>query len=242
MNIAICDDDINHISYITDILSGYRKEKMISLRWTTFQSGFALLASLDRGEVFDAVLLDIFMSDMNGMDVAKRIRAMNDSMHILFLTSSPLYAVESYTVEATDYLLKPIKKEKLFQSMDRLVSRMDSNAQSGITVRDTEGRITKVLWNQLVYAEAMGHYVVLHHANDTTTKTLLPFSSLLELLLSHGEFVQSHRSYIVNLHYVYRVGKHELIMLNGTQIPLPKSRYQQITNRFRDYIFGGAEL
>ena len=83
MNIAICDDDVSHISYITDLLTAYRREKMFSLRWTSFTSGFALLAALDRGDSFDAVLLDIYMNDMNGMEVAKRIRAMNNSMHIV---------------------------------------------------------------------------------------------------------------------------------------------------------------
>lgn len=239
MNLAVCDDDARHIASITDILTAYRKEKMIPLQWTTFPSGFALLAALDHGEVFDAVLLDVYMGDMNGMDVAKHIRGMNNSMHILFLTSTSRFAVESYSVEATDYILKPIKKDRLFQSLDRILSRMDTTAEHGITVKDTDGRIIKVLWNQLMYVEAMGHYVMLHHANSTATKTFLSFSSLLEQLRSHGDFIQSHRSYIVNLHYVHRIEKHGLVMLNGAQLPLPKSRYQQLSDRFQDVIFGG---
>ena len=242
MNIAICDDDVGHISYITELLSVYRKEAQFSLRWTSFSSGFALLAALDHGDVFDAVFLDIYMNDMNGMDVAKRIRAINNSMHILFLTSSPNFAVESYCVEATDYLLKPIKKETLFRSMDKLVRRMDTTAEHGITVKDADGRIIKILWNQLMYLEAMGHYVVFHLADGTSAKTFLTFSSLLEQLLSHCDFVQSHRSYIVNLRYVHRIEKRALVMLNDAQIPLPKSRYQQLTDRFHDYIFGGGVL
>jgi len=239
VNIAICDDELSYISQITQMLSDYRQEKLLNISWTLFQSGFALLAALDHGEVFDAVLLDIYMGDMNGMEVAKRVRAMNNSIHILFLTSSPQFAVESYAVDATDYLLKPISKERLFWAMDKLTSRMDTTGEHGITVRDTEGRITKVLWSQLLYVEAMGHYVIFHHANGTTTKALLPFSSLLEPLLLLGDFVQSHRSYVVNLRYVHRIGKHELVMLNGAEIPLPKSRHQHLTDRFHDIIFGG---
>ncbi len=240
MNLAVCDNETSHISHISEILSAYRREKMISMNWTSFQSGFALLSALDRGEVFDAVLLDIYMDDMNGMEVAKQIRAMNNSMHIVFLTSSAFHAVESYSVEAVDYLLKPITQERLFLTLDRLVNRMADTAEHGFTVKDTEGRITKIIWSQLMYLEAMGHYVVLHHANGTTTKTLMAFSSLLEPLLSQGDFIQSHRSYVVNLRYIHRIGKHELVMLNGAQIPLPKSRYQQLTDRFHDFIFGGA--
>ena len=242
MNIAVCDNEISHISHISDILSVYRTEKMIALDWTPFQSGFALLAALDQGKSFDAVLLDIYMDDMSGMEVAKRIRAMNNSMHIVFITSTSAFAVESYTVEAADYLLKPVTEERLFLVMDRLVSRMANTMEQGFAVKDTAGRITKVVCSQLMYLEAMGHYVVLHHANGTTTKTLVSFSSLAETLLAQEDFIQSHRSYIVNLHYVHRVGKHELVMLNGAQIPLPKSRYQQLYDRFRAFIFGGAPV
>ena len=242
MNIAVCDNEISQTSCISDILSAYRADKMIALDWTTFQSGFALLSALDQGEIFDAVLLDIYMDDMNGMEVAKRIRAMSSSMHIVFITSTPIFAVESYAVEAVDYLLKPVTEERLFQTMDRLVDRMANTTEQGFAVKDTTGRVTKVIWSQLMYLEAMGHYVVLHHANGTTTKTLASFSALAETLLAQEDFVQSHRSYIVNLRYIHRVGKHELVMPNGAQIPLPKSRYQQLYDRFRAFIFGGAPV
>lgn len=241
MQLAICDDESSQISDIADLLMVYRKEKLPSLGWTAFGSGFALLDAMAHGETFDAVLLDIYLRDMNGMDVARSIRAVNSSIHILFLTSSPLFAVESYSVDASDYMLKPIRQEKLFQTLDKLVSRLEATAEFGIAVKDTEGRITKVLWSQLMYMEAMGHSVVLHHANGTTTQTFLAFSSLLEQLLSQEVFVQTHRSYVVNLHYVHRVGKNELILLNGAKLPLPKSRYQEISDRFHNVIFGGGE-
>ena len=242
MNIAICDDESSCISKITEILSKYRNEKMISMSWSVFQSGFALLAAMDRGEVFDAVLLDIYMDDMNGMEVSKRIRAMNSNMHIVFLTSSALFAVESYLVEALDYILKPITEERLFRSLDRLVSQTADSTEHSFAVKDTEGRVTKVVLNQLMCVEAMGHYVVLHLTNGTTIKTLMAFSALTEPLLSREDFIQAHRSYVVNLRYVHRIGKHELIMLNGAQIPLPKSRHQQLSDRFREFIFGGVGL
>lgn len=242
MHLAICDDEMSQISYISDLLMAYRKEKLPSLRWTTFQSGFALLDAMERGEIFNAVLLDIYMSDMNGMDVAKSIRTTNSSVHILFLTSSPLFAVESYSVDASDYMLKPIKEDKLFQSMDKLVVSMETTAEYGIAVKDTEGRITKVLWSQLMYLEAMGHYVVMYHANGTSTRTLYSFSSLLKQLLVQSSFVQTHRSYIVNLNYVHRISKNEIVLLNDAKLPLPKSRYHEISDKFHNIIFGGGAI
>lgn len=242
MKLAVCDNESSHISHISALLSAYREKKGVSLRWSSFSSGFALLAAMDSGETFDAVLLDIYMDGLNGMEVAKQIRGANNSIHIVFLTASPLFAVESYTVEALDYLLKPITQQRLFLTLDRLIGRKSAAAGLGFTVKDTEGRITRILENQLMYLEAMGHYVVLYHSNGTSTKTLTAFSSLIEPLLSHGDFVQSHRSYVVNLRFIHRIGKQELVMLNGSKIPLPKSRHQLLTDRFHDFIFGGAQL
>lgn len=76
--------------------------------------GFSLISAMEQGETFDGVLLDIFMTDMNGMDVARNIRTVNDNVHIMFLTSSSDYAVESYQVDASDYILKPLNQENYF--------------------------------------------------------------------------------------------------------------------------------
>ncbi|MDD4689661.1 MAG: LytTR family DNA-binding domain-containing protein [Eubacteriales bacterium] len=239
MYIAICDDDKDYILHITQQLAKYRIEKLSDIRWASFQTGLSLLSAIEDGEIFDAVVLDIYMNEINGLDVAKKIRDMNKSIDIIFLTSSPLFAVDSYSVDAIDYIIKPIKEEKLHQVLDKLISQKETISDQGIPVKDSEGGITKVIWNQLMYMEAMGHYTLLYHRNGTTTRTSTSFTSLLKQASSQNCFVQTHRSYAVNLHYVHRIAKNEIVMLCGSKLPLPKSRYQNISERFHDVIFGG---
>ena len=237
MHLAICDDEISQIMNITSLLEAYRNEKLPSLRWSVFQTGFSLLSAMEQGFTFDGVLLDIYMADMNGMEAAHGIRSINNNISIIFLTSSPDFAVESYQVEALDYVLKPINQDKLFRSLDKLINHLNISKEQGIVVRNTDGSISKVLWNRLMYLEAMGHYAVLYHADDTSTKTLLSFSSLLEQLATQKNFVQIHRSYMVNLHYVHRIEKNKIVLLNGTSLPLPRSRYQNVSEYFQNLLF-----
>ncbi len=237
MYLAVCDDEPSHITAITDVLEEYRAEKLPSLRWSTFRSGFSLLSAIERGETFDAVLLDIFLTDTNGMDAARCLREMNDSINIVFLTSSPDYAVESYQVEACDYLLKPVCRNTLFRALDKLAERAEKECGQGMVVRSGDGGLVKVLWKQLVYLEAMGHNVVLHHADGALTKTRMAFTALAKELSAHDNFVQMHRSFVVNLHYVHRIEKSQVVLLNGERLPLPRSRCRHVQDCFQSLLF-----
>lgn len=237
MHLAICDDEPDQIVRITNALEAYRAEKLPSLRWDAFQSGFSLLSAIEHGNTFDAVLLDIFLADTNGMDVARSLRAMNDSIDLVFLTSSTDYAVESYTVEACDYVLKPVSQNTLFHTLDKLAARVEKESHQGIIVRSIEGNLVKVVWKRLMYLEAMRHNVAFYHADGTSTKTRLPFASFVEKLSAQENFVQTHRSFIVNLHYVHRIEKNRVFLLDGTELPLPRSRYRKVSDDFQNLLF-----
>lgn len=237
MHLAICDDEPDQIARIASALEAYRAEKLPSLRWDAFQSGFSLLSAIEQGSDFDAILLDIFLTDTNGMDVAHSIRTMNDSIGLVFLTSSADYAVESYTVEACDYVLKPVTQSMLFRTLDKLAGRVQEEIHQGIVVRSVEGNLVKIEWRQLMYLEAMRHIVVFYHADGTSTKARLPFTSFVEKLSDQENFVQTHRSFIVNLHYVHRIEKNRVFLLNGAELPLPRSRYRKVSDDFQNLLF-----
>lgn len=180
-------------------MQGEGRVRLPSLHWDVFQSGFSLLSAIEHGNTFDAVLLDIFLTDTNGIDVARSLRTINDSIDLVFLTSSTDYAVESYTAEACDYVIKPVFQNTLFRTLDKLVARVEKESYQGIVIRSVEGNLVKVVWKRLMYLEAMKHNVVFYHADGTSTKTRLPFASFVEKLSNQESFVQTHRSFIINL-------------------------------------------
>lgn len=114
IHIAICDDSKQERQILAALFKRYQELHATPLQIHIFQNGFSLLDAIDQGKRFDITILDILMPGENGIEIARNIRASGTDTEIIFLTSSPEYAVDSYEVKAQNYLLKPITEEKFF--------------------------------------------------------------------------------------------------------------------------------
>lgn len=123
IKIAFCDDDMEVLHQMNELLDRYRVEWNEDITYAAFQSPFELLTEIEKGIRPDILFLDVVMPGQNGMDVAKEIRQYDTNMKIIFLTSSPEFAVESYSVGAYFYQLKPIWEESFFRLMDAVLRR-----------------------------------------------------------------------------------------------------------------------
>ncbi|WP_129841005.1 LytTR family DNA-binding domain-containing protein [Streptomyces sp. RFCAC02] len=156
---------------------------------------------------FDAVFLDISMPGLDGMAVARVLRMLSAPPAIVFVTASERHAVEAFGIGAADYLLKPVRAERLAEAVARVAA---PRGRTGAAARDldelavvqveTGRRTVFVRRDDVHYAEAQGDYVRLHTAAGT---------HLVRLSLSHLEevwgpagFVRAHRGYLVAVHWV----------------------------------------
>ena len=120
MKIAICDDNEAELNRIRELLEIYACDKGQKFFIKCFTSSVEL-ASTAEFEKYDIYFLDIIMPVMDGINLAREIRAFDRFSPVIFLTSSPEFAVESYTVKAFNYLLKPIIKEALYYTLDDIL-------------------------------------------------------------------------------------------------------------------------
>ena len=104
MYIAVCDDQIEELEKLTALLQAWQSDRRSDVRFQTFRSGGQLLDAA-RAERFTLYLLDVLMPGMTGMDAAREIRSFDAAADIIFLTTSPGFAYESYGVRAAEYLL-----------------------------------------------------------------------------------------------------------------------------------------
>ena len=148
IKIAFCDDDMEVLHQMNELLDRYRVERNEDITYAAFQSPFELLTEIEKGIRPDILFLDVVMPGQNGMDVAKEIRQYDTNMKIIFLTSSPEFAVESYSVGAYFYQLKPIWEESFFRLMDAVLGRillfhLDYGAvlESGGSLDDLAGQL-----------------------------------------------------------------------------------------------------
>ena len=164
MYIAVCDDQIEELEKLTALLQAWQSDRRSDIRFQTFRSGGQLLDAA-RAERFTLYLLDVLMPGMTGMDAAREIRSFDAAADIIFLTTSPGFAYESYGVRAAEYLLKPINAKLLYPVLDKLYLR-DQKPQDGLTVK-SNGMLVRLPFSQLSYVEVNGKHLFFNMADGT---------------------------------------------------------------------------
>lgn len=164
MYIAVCDDQIEELEKVKELLDAWRTERGSSMHYKTYRSAAELLDAARR-ERFTLYLLDVLMPGMTGMDAAREIRTFDAAAEIVFLTTSPGFAYESYGVRAIDYLLKPLNSKLLYPVLDRL-HRREQKPQDGLTVK-SEGVLLRLPFAQLTYVEVNGKHLYFNMADGS---------------------------------------------------------------------------
>jgi DNA-binding LytR/AlgR family response regulator len=235
LQIALCDDNIDELSMMVQIINQYRLSKHINCDYAVFLNGFELISALDKGKQFDIFCLDIIMPGFSGIDTAKKIRSYDKNAPILFLTSSPEYALESYSVKAMNYVLKPITKEKLFFTFDEMLEHIHvKDNEDVLIVKSSEG-IEKILISNLVYAEVIGRHVLYHLVSGKVIECNESFSNVCNHLLNYRNFIKTHRSYILNMQYVDTISHNQVNLQTLSSIPIAQGKAPEIKQRYLAY-------
>lgn len=235
INIAICDDDQKELQTLTCLFNKYKELKPTPIHLHSFENGFSLLDAIDRGERFDIAILDIIMPGENGIDIVREIRNSQSDMEIIFLTSSSEYAVDSYEVRAQNYLLKPVSETKFFSAIDYILEQLNRRENAGFIIYSGK-QYTRVLFSQLVYAEAMHKSVILYLADYTTVSSVMTFTELINILEAHSDFIRPHRSYVVNMNFIRYIDKSDICLIDGNKIPLSRNNYTKVSKDFLDFV------
>ncbi|WP_073025426.1 LytR/AlgR family response regulator transcription factor [Lutispora thermophila] len=235
LQIAFCDDNIDELSNIVQLINQYRTSKNLDCEYAIFQNGFDLVSTLEKGKHFDIYCLDIIMPGFTGIDVAKEIRTYDKTAPILFFTSSPEFALESYSVKAINYVLKPISKEKLFITFDDILERIEVEKNNDSIIAKSNEGIQRILLSNLVFVEAMGRNVLYHMISGRIVECTENFSSVWDNLMKFGHFIKTHRSYIVNMQYVDIIENHRITLQNGETVPVAHVKCREIKQQYLAY-------
>lgn len=218
--IAICDDSQADAEYIATLVKEWAKDRTAIIK--TFPSAEAFMFNYTEENDFDILLLDIEMGKMDGVTMAKAIRQDNESVQIVFITGYSEYIADGYDVAALHYLIKPVKKEQLWSVLDRAAERLKKNEKELLLKTADETVVMPV--REIRYLDVQQNYVTVHGKVDVTVKrTLGEFEKELD-----ERFFRLGRSYIVNLTCVRRISKTEVILTDGSAIPLPRGQYDAL--------------
>ncbi|MEG1780966.1 MAG: LytTR family DNA-binding domain-containing protein [Clostridium sp.] len=234
MHIAICDDDLLELNRITLLLDTYRRERDICLTYKTYQSATELLSNLKTSQ-YDLLLLDILMPGFTGIQAAREVRTFDNGVNIIFLTSSPEFALDSYAVKARDYMLKPVLEDKLFSALDSILAE-EKESFDGISVK-TQNGMNRILFSKLVFVEVINKRLYFHLSDASLREVHAPLSEYENKLLLRSEFIKTHRSYIVNLWQMSELTAHGFVTYQGTIIPISRLLYTKVKQAYMEHLF-----
>lgn len=241
MKIAICDDNITELmnvcKIVDELIATSLSERKIT--YMAFKNGTDLLAAINKGQVFDIFLLDVVMPLINGIDVAAEIRVTNSVAKIIFLTSAPEYAVDSYRVNAFYYLLKPIKKEALLSLIEKACADIYNELTKHIIVKRGSG-LVKVQLNTLQYIEVVGRTIHFYLTNGEVVDSIGTMASFEDELLSNSQFIKPYRSYIINMEYIKTLSPKGITTISGAFIPISRNIFKDIKQSYIDFTLKGC--
>lgn len=233
MHAAVCDDNITELSHISTILEEYRATRESSFSYEIFQNASELLDNLASGR-FDLLLLDIIMPALSGIEAAGEVRANGLNLPIIFLTSSREYAVESYRVNAADYIMKPIAKNALFAALDKQVREFKCEADY-LAVKSVTN-INKLYLSEIIYVEVRNHRLLFTLSDESVLEVTGSLGDYEKDLLADGAFFKPHRSYIVNLSYIESLDKAGFHTINAKTVPISRDSFARAKAAYLKYL------
>lgn len=234
LRIAVCDDDKIALKDTVSMLDKWAQEKGIEIEICAFENGDNLLDE-NRLCHMDIIILDIIMPLLNGMDTAKEIRQEDKATHIIFLTSSPEFALESYEVKAKGYLLKPVDYRKLAELLEDC-SR-DFEREPEHLILKTEFGYQKIYYKEIEYIEAQNKIITFYMRDKKKIKTTETLRSFESKLNNTAGFFKCHRSYIVSILNVDHFNASEITTKSGYRIPIARGYGKAFQEAYFAFMF-----
>lgn len=241
IKIAFCDDDISVLNEISSLLDRYKAEHNQEIYYAAFYNSWELLDEIEKGVRFDILFLDILMPGELGIETAAEIRKHDSNVRIIFLTSSSEYAVQSYTVGAYYYQLKPLVAESFFQLMDSVLSACARDRSDSIILRCKNG-ITRIEIMNIEYCEVFHRTLYIHLKNGKVLESIGSLDELAKQLESYRSFLRPHRSFLINLEYVRNLSYRSITMSCFVEIPIPRGKFHEIKDLYLEYSFNNDHV
>lgn len=228
--IAICDDEVSFQKILREQIEAYYGPLGVEI--TEFSSGMDLVNKLKKNPLeFQMIFMDIEMPVLNGIEISKRIRKINESTPIIFLTSHAEFAMEGYEVDAFRFLDKPLKTEKLVKALEDFESLrlLDSKIELQLGEKNV-----LLNWSEIEYIQSENVYINVY-LEDTRYLIRKKLSDIQEQMPKQM-FFRSHRSYLINLRFVKFFDGKIIIMKNGNEIPLSRGKRNEFKRSMMNYL------
>lgn len=227
MNVLVCDDDQQIVDSIIEELKKKSEETHVALRFY----GFSQPSQIDLSLPYDIALLDIDMGETNGIELARKLRAENENIVIIFITNFIQYAPEGFEVQAFRYLLKADFSAKLDSYFDSAVQEVLQRKQ--LVTISINSEIIDVPVNDILYLESHRRIIVMHLLDEKRPAYQF-YGNITELSekIEPLGFLRIQKSYLVNMHYV-EIFQYNKVQLRGGLCLAPSEKnYNELKQKY----------
>ena len=232
LKIAVCDDEKYCVEKIVGLLEESLDKYGISVYGIeTCLSGRQFGEKNEKAFEYDIIFLDINMPDINGLEVAKKIREVCPDVLLVFITAFIDFALEGYKLEAVRYLLKDMLDEMFPECMEALIRKLSLQAKK-IRYHFIEGEVELAV-DRIRYIESNMHKLIFNVLGKKQAQYRL-YGKLddIEPELLKYDFLRGHKSFLVNSKYIVEIVNYKAYLNDGVALPIPRERYQKVKERY----------
>lgn len=213
MKIVICEDETMCSDLLNEYIKRWAREKGVFVEVFVYNSSEEFIFHFEDDKSIDLIFLDITMENMNGIDLARKLRKDRVDVQIIFTTNSTEYVFEGYNVSALNYLVKPLKYIDCYNSLSRVC--MIRNERKYYLCKTAES-IFRIPYEEILFIEMSSHNAIITtcYSKYKTRKTMVDIISELDSKI----FIKCHKSYIVNIQHISSISKKCITLYNDTRI------------------------
>ncbi len=217
--IAICDDQQTAIKALENYINNYSILNNKAFHSKQYNQAIDLLYDVEEGVCFDIIFVDIEMSELNGLETIKRIKQLHSKSLIIIVSSYTQYAIEAIELEVFRYLVKSDLDSSFDLAMRTALKRIDLINSKNYYIISPRKHI-KIACNEIIYCYKESKSSVIVTFKDQIKERKALHTLLEDLNSISNNYIMIERGYIVNLHYVTKIDKNNVILENNTILPI----------------------
>lgn len=232
IQIAICDDDMTTTSQIEEYIRQIEIEQHIQVQCRIFFDGKSFMQNVESGEVYDLIYLDVEMPLMKGLDAAKKLREMEISSLIIYISNYETYCESMIETEPFRFLRKPVNDVDLFRKYFMSAYKKLGNRNEYYTYSYKKIH-HKININDIMYFESNNRKICIHTNGNQENNTFYGQLDKVEKELESKSctFIRIHQSYLVNSTYINTVQHDAVILENKDELSISEKRQKEIQRK-----------
>ena len=227
--IAICDDNRRQCWELGVMLKIYSEERNLAVETETFHDGGTLVEKMKKGKHYDIIFLDVLLRGMNGIELGSEIRRRldNEEVHLVYVSMTTSHLELLFQNRPLGFIKKSVPREEVYRLTD-YARQLEVRFQKSFLYRK-ERTLYQVAYQEICYFQSVGRKIEIH-----TTDGVYEFYGKLSSILKEGlpgQFIQIHKSYIINRDYVARQSPKRIYMKN-------ENGYLSVSRPYRQSVLG----